>query len=199
MLTSRGWVVDQVHRAASFDQSKWLVPYIDSNVDGRNKAKASGNEMLKDFFKLANNAYFGKTMEDPRNRSDYRFAYDQASLDSLIRSSRFRSCEIINKGLVGYVMTRAAVTLDKPSDVDMAILEYGKIRMQHVLRLLCDRCPGTQLLYTDTDSLILHIPSEDAFAGLADPSLAPEMDFAKSALCRNDVPAGEVGKMKVEP
>ena len=60
-----GMIVDKVHSIISFKQSRWLEKYISFNTQKRNKAK---NDFEKDFYKLLNNAFYGKTMENVRNR-----------------------------------------------------------------------------------------------------------------------------------
>ena len=55
-----GLVLKEVHRVIKLDQKAWLKSYIYMNVELRKNAK-------NDFFKLMNNAVFGKTMEDMWN------------------------------------------------------------------------------------------------------------------------------------
>ena len=65
-----GMVVDKLHEIISFKQSKWLENFISFNTQKRNKAK---NDFEKDFYKLLINTFYGKTMENVRNRLRLEF------------------------------------------------------------------------------------------------------------------------------
>ena len=63
-------IIDKVHNIISFRQSMWLKKYISFNTQKRNQAV---NDFEKDFYKLLNNAFYGKTMENVRNRLKIKF------------------------------------------------------------------------------------------------------------------------------
>ena len=65
IYVEHGAIVEKIREIISFKQSKWLENYVSFNTQKRNRSK---NEFEKDFYKLLINAFFGKTLENIRNR-----------------------------------------------------------------------------------------------------------------------------------
>ena len=78
-----GLELKKVHRVISFRQEAWLKPYIDK------LRKDAKNEFEKDFFKLMNNAVFGKTMENVRNCRDVKLVVTEERRKKLISAPNY--------------------------------------------------------------------------------------------------------------
>ncbi|BFZ23189.1 hypothetical protein BsWGS_26228 [Bradybaena similaris] len=167
---SLGMKVTKIHRVVQFRQEAWMKPYIEMNTALRAAAKS---DFEKDLYKLANNAVYGKTMENVRNRISVVLVHpeeDKEKLRRLIANPAFKGRDIKTfKGkLVAVHRAKREVTLNKPIYVGQAVLDLSKLCMydfwyNHIKKLYGNKA---QLCYTDTDSLLFHVETDDIYADM---------------------------------
>ena len=162
LYLSLGLKLKKIHRALEFSQSSWLAEYIDFNTQKRAKAK---NAFEKDFFKLANNSVFGKTMENKRKRCNIQLVTDSLKMERLAARPTYVSHKILHENLVAVHYKQTKLVMDKPLYVGMSILELSKVLMYdfHYNYILPKYGKKAKLLFTDTDSLTYLIKTEDIY------------------------------------
>ncbi|XP_067947067.1 uncharacterized protein [Watersipora subatra] len=158
----KGLRLTKVHRALKFKESAWMEPYIRLNTDLRKQAKT---DFEKDFFKLMNNAGpFGKSMENVRKRIDVELTTKMNHKQKLINKPRFKCKKEFNENLAAILMSKSTVTLNKPIYIGQAILDLSKLLMyEFFYDDIRQRYPDARMMYTDTDSLVLLIETEDFY------------------------------------
>ena len=92
-------ILKKIHRAIEFNQSAWLKPYIDMNIELRAKAM---NEFERDFFKLMNNTVFGKMMENIQKHRNIKLITNEKSYLKAVMKPNFKSGILFGENLMGY-------------------------------------------------------------------------------------------------
>jgi hypothetical protein len=158
-VKSLGVELGKVHNIISFQQKPWLKSYIDFNTTKRKEAK---NEFEKDFFKLMNNAVFGKTMENVKNRMDLHMTTDNDNAIKWFSEVNMKDCKTID-GLYLIEMYKKEIVYDKPIYVGTSILDLSKLCMMefHYGVIQKEFENRYKLLYQDTDSLVYNIEHPD--------------------------------------
>ena len=171
-------VVDKVHDMNSFKQSKWLEKYISFNTQKRSKAK---NDFEKDFYKLLNYAFYGKTMENVRNRFKTNFIrkYDTDKIKKQQSKITFNSIRKSYENCVNYTFKQNEVLMNKPIYLGFAILELSNLLTYETYYDKLQPYFGQknlQLHYMDTDSFVLSVITKDIVKDLK--NLEEMFDFS---------------------
>ena len=195
-----GLVLERIHRAIEFRQSAWMKEYINFNTKLRTEAK---NDFEKDFYKLMNNAVFGKTMENIRKHRDIKLVNNEEAYLKAVMKPNFKSGTLFGPNLMGCEMGKVKVVMNQPVYLGQAILDLSKIVMyefhyDYMKRKYAD--DKLTLCYMDTDSLIYDIETDDFYKDIADDV---EYRFDKSSYNDNrPLPVGKnkkiIGLMKDE-
>ena len=149
----------KVHRILKFKQSDWLKKYIDFNTG---KRKNAANSFEKVFFKLMNNSVFGKIMENLRKRISVKLVNNSKDYVKCISKPSFISQKIFSKNFVAIHEIKPVLILNKPTHVGCSILDLSKLLMYEFHYKDIKNKFDAKLLFTDTDSLVYEIKTEDA-------------------------------------
>ena len=131
--------------------------------------KVAKNDFEKDFFKLMNNAVFGKTMENIRKRRDIKLVTTDKERSKLVSEPNYNTMNCISENLSIIKMKKTKVKMNKPIYLGLPILDISNI-------LICEFWydymkpkydDNVKLCYMDTDSFIMNIKTEDFYKDIA--------------------------------
>ena len=151
-----------------------------------------------------NNSVFGKTMENLRNRIDVRLVrpHETDRMRKLIASSLFARATVFGETLAVIQMHKNKITLNRRVYTGMCIMDLSKTLMydvyyNHLKLKYGSRC---DLLYTDTDSLLLEIKTDDVYKDMENrlDELYDTSDYPKDHFLYSQKNKKVVGKMKDE-
>ena len=136
------------------------------NIEKRKNAK---NEFEKNFFKLMNNSVFGKIMEKVRNHRDIKLVTSDKRRKRLVSEPNYHSHKKFSDHLMAIEMKKTRIKMTKPLYLSMSILDISKTLMYKFWYDYINPKYGDKekLCYTDTDSFIIYIITEDFFEDIS--------------------------------
>ena len=127
------------------------------------------NDFDKDFYKIMNNAVYGKTMENVRKHKIIKLVNNDTRRNKLVSEPNYHTTKWFSENLLAIEMKKVSVNI-KPIYLGLAILSLSKIKMYEYWydRMKPKYDDNVKLCYMDTDSFIMHIKTEDFYKDIAD-------------------------------
>ena len=159
-----GLRLTKVHRALRFKQSRWLRPYVQANTELRAKSSDPVEVKLR---KDMNNSIYGKTCENLTKRTDIRLVASQKQCEKLIHKPHCLRFQVFAPELAAVELQKVKCKINKPTYVGFTVLELSKLHM-YKFHYGCMRTwyPTAELLFTDTDSLVYEVFTDDLYVDL---------------------------------
>ena len=125
--------------------------------------KVACNDFEKDFYKLMNNAVFGKTMENVRKHRHIKLVTTGKKRSKLVSEPNYHTMNYISEDLSIIEMKRTKVKMNEPIYLGLSILDISKILMYEFWYdyMKPKYNDNVKLCYMDTDSFVYDV--EDRF------------------------------------
>ena len=120
---NHGLKLEKVHSVISFSQSAWLKQYIDSNTKFRTKAT---NDFEKDYYKLLNNSFYGKTMENVRKYRDIRLVNNENQRSKIASEPNYNGTKYISEDSLIMELKKRDIYMNKPLYLGQAVLDHSQ-------------------------------------------------------------------------
>ena len=132
------------------------------NIELRKKAK---NDFEKNFFKLMNNSVFGKTVENVRNHRDIKLVCIERQRKWNASKPKDQSTNRFSNQLIATELRKVQITINKLLYLGQSILDISKLLpYEFHYDYIQPKCGNkATLCYTDTDSLVYYIKTDDVF------------------------------------
>ena len=126
------------------------------NTELRKQAK---NDFEKGFFKLMNNAVFGKTMKNVRKHRDIKLVATHKRRNQIVSEPNYHATKWFSENLLAFELKKIKVKMNKPVYLDLSILEISKTLLyefwyDYIKPKYQD---NAKLCYMDTDSFFINI------------------------------------------
>ena len=128
--------------------------------------KEARNDFEKDFFKLMNNAVYGKTMENVSRHRDIKLVTTDKRRNQLASEHNYHTTKYFSENLMAVEMKKTKVQMHQPIYLGMSILDISMYEFwyDHVKPKYQDRA---KLCHMNTDSFVIDIKTEDFYNDVA--------------------------------
>lgn len=193
-----GLVLKKVHRVIQFNQSDWMRKYIEMN---QNLRAAATDDFEKKFYKGMNNSCYGKTCENQRKRTDIKLVTDESKAKKYLQMPHLIGFKVFTKDIAAVNLMKSRCIINRPFYVGFAVLELSKLHMYRFHYDFVKRhYPGdqSQLLFTDTDSLMYEISATNVYELMWDNREKFDLSEYPKDFYRDDTNNKVIGKFKDE-
>ena len=143
------------------------------------KRKVSANKFGENFYKLMSYSALGKAMESKRKRLLVEIICTRTRLLAQTNKTWMKTCKIFHNDLAAITFKPRKVYWNKPTIVGATILDLSKRHMYWFRPKHMKAFFKTLVLYSDTDSLIYEVESEDMYEDLNNnDAIYQEYDFS---------------------
>ena len=124
----------------------------------------------KDFFKLMNNAVFGKTMGNFRKHRDIKLVATKGKRNYLVSEPNYHTTKFFTEHLSATEMKKKEILMNKTVNLVLSRLELSNILFykfwyNYVKRKCVEK---VKLLYVNTDSFSVYIKTEDVYKDITE-------------------------------
>ena len=132
--------------------------------------KEAKHNFEKNFFKLVNNAFFGKTIENLRKHRDIKLVTTGRVKNYLVSEPIYRNTYFFTENLLVIEMKKTQITMSTLVYSGLSILDLSKtLRYEFWYDFVKPKYgEKSKLCYIDTDSFNVHVKTKDIYREIAE-------------------------------
>ena len=123
-----------------------------------------------DFFKLMNNAVFGKTMKNVRKHRNIKLVTTERGRTYLVSELNYHTTKFFTENLLAIEIRKTQILVNKPVYLVLSILDLSKTVMYKFCYDYVKPKYGenAKLCYMDTDSFIVDVKTDNIYKDIAE-------------------------------
>ena len=123
----------------------------------KNKSAKNRDKNGKSLYRLIHNTKHGKAIKNLRNRRDVKLASNKKDYLKCTSKSSYMSHKILDKNFVTIRKRKVILTVSKPADIGMCILDLSRILIYKFHFIKNKYHNNSNFLFTDINSFIYEI------------------------------------------